>query len=641
MKRIRFWGTRGSLPVALTAAGVRDKVVGHCARRPAGRSRRRTRCTRSSTALACRCPAATAGTRRASRSRPADPSTCYATWAPACVRSASRRSRATAPHPRRPTTSSCRTCTGTTSWASRFSCPPIVPGNRIRIYGGHPDLEACVPAAAGAAVLSGGLLGVAREHRIHPPRARHAARRRGDEGGAHAAEAWRRLVRLPLQRRAAGPSSTPPTPSTRWPMRPRPQRYVDFFRDADVVIFDAMYSLADAISVKADWGHSSNIVGVELCQLAAARQLCLFHHEPIHDDDAIARILAETQRYEEITRTARAAARHRRLRRDGNRVVSDRCGSRVAVARDDAHLGDRIGGARGARGAGRVAAFVECAAAVGVVRCVSGLRAAQSRDHAGHRRRDRREEHRAAGPVAVAADRAGAICCAISSRTSLWRSASTSRCRRRTGCRRSGCSKRARHDDPILAARLAALPSNDTELAAAIRAGPVVLSLAGTPDPTGKTLRAPPFTIFDPAQATPLRSTLPRHLNAFRRRASQHRRARPRRGRARPHFGQRPGREASSGASRWCPRSPARLVPALSIEMLRVALHARGVRLQVAGRSVRGVSIGNFMAPTEEDGSMRIYYSPRDPRRYVSAIDVLRRQRRPGNACATSWCWWA
>ena len=27
MKRIRFWGTRGSLPVALTAAGVRQKLV--------------------------------------------------------------------------------------------------------------------------------------------------------------------------------------------------------------------------------------------------------------------------------------------------------------------------------------------------------------------------------------------------------------------------------------------------------------------------------------------------------------------------------------------------------------------------------------------------------------------------------------
>jgi ribonuclease BN (tRNA processing enzyme) len=83
------------------------------------------------------------------------------------------------------------------------------------------------------------------------------------------------------------------------------ERFVEFFRDADLVIFDAMYSLADAISVKADWGHSSNVVGVELCQMAGARHLCLFHHEPAHGDDAIARVLAETRRLEELTRTAR------------------------------------------------------------------------------------------------------------------------------------------------------------------------------------------------------------------------------------------------------------------------------------------------------------------------------------------------
>jgi phosphoribosyl 1,2-cyclic phosphodiesterase len=77
--------------------------------------------------------------------------------------------------------------------------------------------------------------------------------------------------------------------------------FVDFFRDADLVIFDAMYSLADSISVKADWGHSSNVVGVELCQLAGVHQLCLFHHEPIYDDAQIARVLAETRRYAEIT----------------------------------------------------------------------------------------------------------------------------------------------------------------------------------------------------------------------------------------------------------------------------------------------------------------------------------------------------
>ncbi|HSC97943.1 MAG TPA: MBL fold metallo-hydrolase, partial [Casimicrobiaceae bacterium] len=78
---------------------------------------------------------------------------------------------------------------------------------------------------------------------------------------------------------------------------------VNFFRDADLVVFDAMYSLADAISIKADWGHSSNIVGVELCQLAQARHLCLFHHEPALDDAALVKMLEETRRYEEITRT--------------------------------------------------------------------------------------------------------------------------------------------------------------------------------------------------------------------------------------------------------------------------------------------------------------------------------------------------
>jgi ribonuclease BN (tRNA processing enzyme) len=63
-----------------------------------------------------------------------------------------------------------------------------------------------------------------------------------------------------------------------------------------------MYSLAEATSVKADWGHSSNVVGVELCQQAAARHLCLFHHEPANDDETISRVLADTRRLEEITR---------------------------------------------------------------------------------------------------------------------------------------------------------------------------------------------------------------------------------------------------------------------------------------------------------------------------------------------------
>jgi len=81
------------------------------------------------------------------------------------------------------------------------------------------------------------------------------------------------------------------------------ESFVEFFRAADLVIFDAMYSLADAVSVKADWGHSSNIEGVELCQLAGVKCFCMFHHEPAYDDATIASVLAETRRFEEITRT--------------------------------------------------------------------------------------------------------------------------------------------------------------------------------------------------------------------------------------------------------------------------------------------------------------------------------------------------
>lgn len=83
-------------------------------------------------------------------------------------------------------------------------------------------------------------------------------------------------------------------------------RFVEFFADADLVVFDAMYSLVDAISVRADWGHSSNLMGIELCQAAKARRLCLFHHEPANDDAKIAQVLAQSRQLESIYREAAA-----------------------------------------------------------------------------------------------------------------------------------------------------------------------------------------------------------------------------------------------------------------------------------------------------------------------------------------------
>lgn len=75
---------------------------------------------------------------------------------------------------------------------------------------------------------------------------------------------------------------------------------VEFYRDADLLVFDSMYSFQEMIDAKADWGHSSNIVGVDLCLRAAVKHYCMFHHEPSCDDDMIHAVLGETQRYVEI-----------------------------------------------------------------------------------------------------------------------------------------------------------------------------------------------------------------------------------------------------------------------------------------------------------------------------------------------------
>ena len=82
--------------------------------------------------------------------------------------------------------------------------------------------------------------------------------------------------------------------------------FVEFLRDADLVIFDTMYSLADMITIRQDWGHSSNIIGVDLCHRAHVKHLCMFHHEPAYDDQTIHKVLQETIRYEEIVRGAQA-----------------------------------------------------------------------------------------------------------------------------------------------------------------------------------------------------------------------------------------------------------------------------------------------------------------------------------------------
>jgi phosphoribosyl 1,2-cyclic phosphodiesterase len=61
-------------------------------------------------------------------------------------------------------------------------------------------------------------------------------------------------------------------------------------RDADLMIFDCTYT-EEEIAAHAGWGHSTWRDAVRLAEAAGAKTLCLFHHDPDHDDafmDALA-----------------------------------------------------------------------------------------------------------------------------------------------------------------------------------------------------------------------------------------------------------------------------------------------------------------------------------------------------------------
>ena len=78
--------------------------------------------------------------------------------------------------------------------------------------------------------------------------------------------------------------------------------FTAFFQAADLVICDTMYSLAASNSTKEDRGHSSNLVAIDLCRQAGAKRLALFHHDPFHDDEEIQRMHEDSIRYEKLTR---------------------------------------------------------------------------------------------------------------------------------------------------------------------------------------------------------------------------------------------------------------------------------------------------------------------------------------------------
>ena len=73
--------------------------------------------------------------------------------------------------------------------------------------------------------------------------------------------------------------------------------YVDFIRGANLLIFDAPYTHSQSIGNRENWGHSSNVMAVELAAKGEIETLALFHHDPAANDEDMVKFLAHTKKF--------------------------------------------------------------------------------------------------------------------------------------------------------------------------------------------------------------------------------------------------------------------------------------------------------------------------------------------------------
>ena len=75
------------------------------------------------------------------------------------------------------------------------------------------------------------------------------------------------------------------------PLRALPADMVEFCRGAQLLIIDAQYTDEEYLS-KIGWGHPRASTAVDLAVLAEVEEVALFHHDPMHSDDEIQRIVS-------------------------------------------------------------------------------------------------------------------------------------------------------------------------------------------------------------------------------------------------------------------------------------------------------------------------------------------------------------
>jgi phosphoribosyl 1,2-cyclic phosphodiesterase len=177
-----------------------------------------------------------------------------------------------------------------------FFAPAYIPGNRITIYGGHPDIEKALTLQQEPPFFPVPLKSLAAEitfRRLQPDETYEIAGFQvaltgQDHPGVSYGYAFSRngkkiVYSTDSEHKDEGPGCG--------------SKFETLIEGADLLIFDAQYMFVEAADLKRDWGHSSNILAVEFAIEKGVKHLVLFHTEPALDDEALDKILHETRRY--------------------------------------------------------------------------------------------------------------------------------------------------------------------------------------------------------------------------------------------------------------------------------------------------------------------------------------------------------
>jgi len=78
--------------------------------------------------------------------------------------------------------------------------------------------------------------------------------------------------------------------------------YEDFFRDADVLLFDAQYTFQESLIDKISWGHSSATIAIDIAAKYNVKKLVLFHHDPNYDDEKLNSVVSDARSYISVNR---------------------------------------------------------------------------------------------------------------------------------------------------------------------------------------------------------------------------------------------------------------------------------------------------------------------------------------------------